>query len=414
MQQHIIQTPIDKEGLKMTYEYTVVGGGPAGILAIVRILEKLLQTESTLDNALHAAKKICWVDNGFNVGAFGEQWKNVPGNTNSSKYKTVYKDMLNILNIYGVASPTCQFDLDLEAPDYPSLLKTAAAPLRWMTEQLMQLIIPIKGNVTKIISADQGLQLYIQTAEKPLKISTKRSILAIGGLPKELPLSNEEAYKCIPLEIALDLDLMKKFIDAHPDLLKKCVLVQGSSHSAALAVWNLLACGATVKQVMNKPYFYYRVEKDLKGVSHVYHENDGLKGKVAEFTRELETGKIYADKWSCEIRTHENITNYSDYSYMIFAIGLKAANTLTINGISSIDLHYNLQTSETEVCGVFVVGAGHPPAASDGSKNVGISKFWPDMGKTMNILIKTPSNNYGNHNSYPIQVSKNVRNFARL
>jgi len=371
----------------MTYEYTVIGAGPAGIISIVRILEKLLHTESHLDNALHAAKKICWIDDNFNVGAFGQQWKNVPGNTSSNKYKIVYKEIFLILNAYGIPLPTHTFALDLEAPDYPSLLKTAAAPLQWITEQLLQLVTPIKGKALNVMSSDQGLQIYTQIE----KIISQRCILAIGGTPKTLSLPNEIVHKYIPLEVALDLGLMKKFIAAHPDLLKSAVLVQGSSHSAALAVWNLLTCGAQVKQLMNKPYLYYEIKTDLKGVSQIYHENDGLKGKVAEFTRTLEAGKIYADNWFCEMISSPHIINYSTYSYIIFAIGLKPANTLKINSIPSAHLHYNYFTSETETPGVFVVGAGHPPLAPDGSKNVGISKFWPDIGKAVTTWHQNPA-----------------------
>jgi len=399
----------------MSFEYTVVGAGPSGIIAIVRILEKLFQDTQNCIEACRLAKKVCWIDDHFSVGAFGQQWKNVPGNTTAAKYQTVYKEMYTILKLYGISKPSFQFELDLEEAHYTSLLKTAAEPLLWMTEQLMKIITPIKGKATKAISSNDGLEIDIQTKTQYEKIHSKKCILAIGGEAKIVStMPTHQKHKIIPLEIALDLILLNKFIEAHPALLKRCILVQGSSHSAALAVWNLLACGATVKQIMNKPYNYYRSQKNPDGTTRVYYENDGLKGKVAEFTLALESGKIFADKWSCEIHEHANSKDFSTYDFVIFAIGLQPVNSLTINEIPSSALSYNLHTSETRIPGVFVVGAGYPLLASDGSKNVGISKFWPDMGKAASTWHEKPVKTKSLSDYYPtfgLLADKSFNNF---
>ncbi len=194
----------------------------------------------------------------------------------------------------------------------------------------------------------------------------------------------------IRLEIALDIKRLKQYIVHNPDIFKSCVLVQGSSHSAALVVWNLLECGVQVKQIMNKPYAYYSRRKNADGSLQIYHENDGLKGKVAEFTRKLQANEIYADKWSYEIVSPGNVVDYTLFSRIIAAIGFQPVNTLMINGISSAKIKYNLHTTETEVPGVFAVGVGYPPEAADGSKNVGISKFWPDLGEAVSVWQERP------------------------
>lgn len=363
------------------YDYTVIGAGPAGIIAVVKILETLFNTTPEVVAANRLAKKIVWVDPQFNIGAFGEQWRNVPGNTTASKYRAVYEDMFAVLNAYGIHSPELtSFSLYSEHSEYPSLLKVAAEPLRWMTQALESLVTPLAGHATEILRRAGGLEIHM--AEGPSFFS-KRCILAIGAKAKPLSLRDEDSRKIIPLEMALDYDLLRTFVFNHPAILKSSVLVQGSSHSAALAVWNLLACGTKVKQIMNKPYLYYSTYKNDQGISCSINENTGLKGQVAQFTRDLEVGTIYPNQWSYDIIANDQAVDYSHYSHVVLAIGLEAVDSLSIHGVSSSRIHYDYQTTRTEVPGVFVVGVGYPPQASDGSKNVGISKFWPDMGRVV-------------------------------
>lgn len=372
--------------IKMIYEYTIAGAGPAGIMAVVRALQNLrLQTKDG-EAAKILAKQICWIDPQFNVGAFGQEWASVPGNTAASNYRAVYKEMYAILAAYGITQPRPVFDLDSEDANFPSLLKTAAEPLRWMTEQLQSLVRCVKSSADAIKSTPQGLEVSLGVS----KIKTRRCILALGGKPKSLQLSSEDSSKQFPLELALNRDLLKDFIAKNPSMLNSTVLVQGSSHSAALAVWNLLDCGVKVKQIMNQPYRYYAKEKLSDGQIKVHYENTGLKGSVAQFTRQLEAGKVYAENWSCEIIHTNKSIDYSEYQHIVAAIGIEAVDSLSVNGISSGSLKYDLSTSETEVAGVFAVGVGHPPQAADGSKNVGLSKFWPDMGKQAIIWQKKP------------------------
>ncbi len=172
----------------MISEYVVIGAGPAGIIAVVRILKKLLSTTSNPDEARKLAKQVYWIDPKFTVGAFGQEWKNVPGNTAANKYQAVYKEMFAVLSAYGISQIKISFELDAEDPEYPSLLKTAAEPLQYITQQLFQLVTPIQATVEKIISSSRGLNLIIRTNKVLQLITTKRCILAIGGQPKVLDL----------------------------------------------------------------------------------------------------------------------------------------------------------------------------------------------------------------------------------
>lgn len=362
-------------------EYTVIGAGPAGIIAVVRILEALLNTTPDVMTAKKLAKKVCWIDPKFNVGAFGEQWRHVPGNTTASKYRVVYDDIFVILNAYGVCLPDLtSFVLYSEDTEYPSLLETAAEPLRWITTVLQSLVTPMIGQVREILRSENGLEIHLSSNSIA---QSKKCILAIGAKAKCMPVNDIDNLKIIPLEVALDHALLKSFVAAQKGILNFPVLVQGSSHSAALAVWNLLGCGVTVKQIMNKPYLYYEKHKDSKGILQTFHENTGLKGQVAEFTRALEAKTIYPQHWSYEILPQDHILDYSGYNYIVSAIGLEPVDSLSIQGVSSSRIHYDHYTTRTEMPGVFAVGVGHPPQAEDGSKNVGISKFWPDMGKVI-------------------------------
>ncbi|MBS0351100.1 MAG: FAD-dependent oxidoreductase [Proteobacteria bacterium] len=366
----------------MLNEYVVIGGGPSGIVAVVRILEKLISISSDLTETKKLAKKIVWIDPKFAVGAFGGAWRNVPGNTPANKYQSVYKEMYLVLKAYDVAPPASPFQLDFEEPQYPTLLKTAAQPLQWVTKQLLELVTALQGKVEKITHSSESLNIVVNINENIKQVTTKRCILAIGGAPKTLSLPAHYANKLISLETALDLVLLKQYVTSHSEILTAPVLVQGSSHSAALAVWNLLECGAQVTQIMNKPYAYYENHQ---------HDNDGLKGKVAEFTRKLVTGEIYTGYWSHSIIADGKIEDYSAFSGVIAAIGFQPVDTLIVNrNIRSSQIRYDLYNTKTEVPGLFAIGVGYPPAAPDGSKNVGISKFWPDIGKAVAIWHENP------------------------
>jgi len=362
-------------------EYTVIGAGPAGILAVVRILQALLNTTPNIITAKKFAKKVCWIDPQFKVGAFGQEWRHVPGNTTASKYRAVYDDIFAILNVYGITSPDLNsFALYSEDREYPSLLETAAEPLRWMTAALQPLVTPMTGQAIEILGAINDFQIHLVSGEI---LHAKKCILALGGRAKNLLLPDADKGKIIPLEIALDRALLKKFVTRQADTIHSAVLVQGSSHSAALAVWNLLACGISVKQIMNKPYRYYAMQQNSHGMACSVNENTGLKGAVAHFTRALEAKTVYSHQWSYDILSSDQPLDYSPYDYIISAIGLEPADSLSIQGVSSARLRYDHHTTRTEIPGVFAIGVGHPLAAEDGSKNVGISKFWPDIGRVI-------------------------------
>ena len=59
--------------LRKTVEYAVIGGGPAGILALGKILDKI--------GPKKFYDEVVWYDPKFKVGMFGEKWYNVPSNT---------------------------------------------------------------------------------------------------------------------------------------------------------------------------------------------------------------------------------------------------------------------------------------------------------------------------------------------
>jgi hypothetical protein len=59
--------------LRKTVDYAVIGGGPAGILALGKILDKI--------GPKKFYDEVVWYDPKFRVGMFGEKWYNVPSNT---------------------------------------------------------------------------------------------------------------------------------------------------------------------------------------------------------------------------------------------------------------------------------------------------------------------------------------------
>lgn len=64
--------------LNTAYEYCIIGGGPAGICAVAKLLERKYNPNTIL-----------WIDPSFSAGGFGKEWANVPGNTSVESYQNV-------------------------------------------------------------------------------------------------------------------------------------------------------------------------------------------------------------------------------------------------------------------------------------------------------------------------------------
>jgi cation diffusion facilitator CzcD-associated flavoprotein CzcO len=235
------------------YTWTVVGAGPAGIIAVGRLLDHGI-----------APDKIAWVDPDFTAGDLGRKWRAVHSNTVVSLF-------LAYLNAspsfdFGDAPPFKLTDVD---PGETCLLDLVADPLVWISERLRRRVVALRSTATDL-RLNNG-QWTVETGQGP--ITSERVILAVGATPRRL---DYPGMVEIPLDVALDPEkLAKQSLDG------ATVAVFGSSHSSMIAMPNLL--DQPVERVVNfyrSPLKYAVVLKDW-----TLYDDVGLKGRAARWAK---------------------------------------------------------------------------------------------------------------------------------
>lgn len=355
-------------------EFTIIGAGPAAICAIPALVARGVDP-----------KKILWIDSGgFNVGAFGSTLSagsSLPGNTSVESYQRVNNA---IYEIFADCRPNQTFLMDTLPKENTCYLKVAAEPIQYISNYLRNKVNTIADHVTNILETNSGLKIIIENKDGIAEILTDKCILAIGADPKTLKLAKIPELTFInDPNITFIESKLTEYLSANPAI--KHIAVIGSSHSAALATMNLLNANIKVSQFMNKPYKYAEPCIATDGTKYTKHDNTGLKGMVASFTKNLfieRHNKFKAYIESNPAKLDSLISNHISASMaVVAAIGYKTAATLKINN-QSIDCYtYNHQTTEfNAIKGLYGLGIAFPvqTTALDGEieYSVGYGKFW--------------------------------------
>lgn len=371
------------------FEYSVIGAGPAGIVAVAKLVAKGIP-----------GKSILWVDPQFTVGDFGgklSEGSSVPGNTSVASYEKVNNAIYEKIPACHLShEEKMQFEIAHLSVENTCPLKIAAVPLQKITQNLRQLVFSMEGLVLNIETMKNNLELTIQNTDNHQSIfHTKRAVLALGAHAKTLSL--KEDITIINPDIAFIQSHMENYARNNPSLKKAAVI--GSSHSAALAVMHLLQTGIPVKQLMNKEYKFAKPMIHTDGTHYTQFDNTGLKGEVAKFTRDLLDNPEHplAKKWECHISPQINTLMdqlISDCSHAVICIGYTPRYSLTINGICLKEFTHHKHTTQIlgpqdlVIPGMFGIGVAFPPEVTAKSGEVefavGVGKFWEHIND--NIL----------------------------
>lgn len=350
-------------------EYVIVGAGPAAICAVAKLVGTGLN-----------ASQIIWVDPEFACGDFGtvlSVGSSVPGNTKVADYNKVNQAIYNLLP---KTAPTLAekqaFAITHLATDYTCSLREATEPMQHLTHKLSAMVTSLRGKVTEITEVQEGLRIRTELANETVYLLSRRVILATGAKPRELNIYSGKRIH--PNDVFIKSQL-QAYLTANPQVKK--VAVFGSSHSAALAVMHLLQAGIPVIQFINKPYLFAQAATTADGAAFTLHDNTGLKGEVARFTKSLLTGEFaFADKWQ-QVDSAKMDDYLEQCTHFVEAIGYVAQDTLTINGQPLRSYTYNKHTSEIAgVKGLFGIGIAFPQEKTSLSGevelSVGYGKFW--------------------------------------
>ncbi len=324
--------------------WTVVGAGPAGILAVGRLLDAGVAPET-----------IAWLDPEFLVGDFGQAWFAVPSNTRVA----LFTKYLQATSSFDYANCPKELTLSHLNENDTCLLGEMAKPLQWVTEKLCQQVTHQKCTVRSLQQLQGGWNL-ITTEET---IFSKNVILAIGSTPKtphyDVPVNE------ITLNIALNPDLLKKTVKSN-----QRVVVFGASHSGVLVIKNLLDAGCRVTNFYRSPLRYALFQAD-----HVIYDNTGLKGSAAQWAKENLQGQ------SIKNLTRHCLVDDSAEEALQFCDHVVYATGFTTRHLASQDLDCRKYDARTGIIapGLFGLGVAYPELFTDrygiSESSVGLFKF---------------------------------------
>ncbi len=343
----------------MLYKWAVVGAGPAGIAAVGKLLDHNID-----------AQDIVWIDPDFAVGDFGQKWFSVPSNTKVGLFIRFLYDAKSF-HFGGVEQ---QFELcKLDAND-TCFLGTMAEPLRWVTQELRSQVNSIQTTVESLQLKNQLWHLNIGQE----LLQAKNVILAIGAQETELDYPD---VMQIDLATAMNPQLLKQVCC---DV--KSVAVFGSSHSAILAIRNLVECG--VSEIVNfyrSPLRYALYMND----GWIMYDDTGLKGSTAQWAHEY----IDTDLAPGLVRYYssdEHVARYlPDCERVIYTVGFERRQSLKIAGYPSIS--YDRHTGIIAP-GLFGLGIAFPEAhitpLGSISHRVGLWKFMEYLNRILPIWLR--------------------------
>lgn len=339
------------------YTWAVIGAGPAGIAAVGILLDFGV-----------LGSDILWIDPQFAVGDFGSRWKNIPSNTKVQ----LFIKFLHACEAFSYLSCEQSFKLSHISVEETCLLDLMVEPLQWITQQLQIKVNAKRDYVENLSFNDDFWHLKLGHEH----VSVKNVILAIGAEPKTLSINT---CPVIPLQAAMDSKSIKHHLKPND-----IVAVFGSSHSAVLALKNLVNCHA--KKIIN----FYRSPL----IYAIYTENGilfddiGLKGSTAEWAR----NNLHEVLPSNLLRVESNDSLIQAYlpecTKVVYAVGFERRH-ISIEGLG--DIQYDNKTGMIAP-GLFGFGIAFPEAKTNHlgviEHSVGLWKFMTYLKRVMPVWLQ--------------------------
>ncbi|MBV8803272.1 MAG: hypothetical protein JO131_10000 [Gammaproteobacteria bacterium] len=373
-------------------EFTFIGAGPSNLILIVNVLGRGIDP-----------KQITVIGD-QKGGAFANELSagsSVPGNTKTKEYKKLYEDLYKL--VPSILPPKAmKFDLDAEQDETTCSLNVAAGPLRYIAEKISNIVNYIEGRAIKIKKTDKGYHIAFKRLNGSSEsIYTHQAILGIGGEPRvgKLPSQYKDIQILNPHDTFIDSVVREKFSS------RKLILANiGSSHSAALATMHFIKAGHSVVQFMNKEYLYAETIINPNGSKMIKHDDTGLKGEVArwtkEFLKDLSGGnspyhtsyKRYIGKDKNEIETLLK-KHLNGCTHAVFTIGYNPAQTLKVEGFVLSRENHNSKTMQFHnMKGLWGNGLAFAEMVNNAQSN-GLAKYHLTAAKLAPRLIAYASEN---------------------
>ncbi len=353
-----------------SFEWAIIGAGPAGIAAVGKLLDNHIDP-----------KKILWIDPAFQVGDFGTHWKNVSSNTKVKLFSKFYAECSSF-EYNGFSN---DFAINGLNPEQTCQLSLAAEPLQWITNHLREKVITMQDKVIYLKLRKRQWEIALANAidsagksEQATRVITaKNVILATGAEAKSLLFPQIEE---ITLKTALDPEKLKTLVNG-----QDTIAVFGSSHSAIIIIKALLE-ECNVKKVINfyqEPLRYAVILDDW-----TLFNDTGLKGNTAVWARENIDG-IWPAKLDRVISHQDSLSEVLPLCQKaIYAIGFQK-RLVSVEGLQS--LAYN-DRSGIIAPGLFGFGIGFPESKEDPfgtvEYRVGMWKFMEYITRVLPVWLQ--------------------------
>jgi cation diffusion facilitator CzcD-associated flavoprotein CzcO len=341
----------------MTYAWTVIGAGPAGIAAVGKLLDLGV-----------ADTDIAWVDPSFAAGDLGAKWRSVSSNTKVA----TFQEYLNGAKAFrfSEAPPMPLTETD---PDETCALALVADPLLWITDRLRERVDTFEATATGLVL--QNRRWHIETEARQL--ASANVILAVGATPKTL---NYPQLREIPLEVALDPEKL-----ATEPVENATVAVFGSSHSSMIVLPHLLRL--PVAKVVN----FYRspVQYAVYLDDWILFDDTGLKGRAADWARENIDGVLPDRLDRCLVDGPDFDAKLAECDLAVYTVGLERRSLPETSQFGQLD--YNPDNGILAP-GLFGVGIAFPARAVDRygyvEYRVGLKKFMDHLHEVLPLWTR--------------------------
>lgn len=341
-----------------SFEWAVIGAGPAGIAAVGKLLDYDI-----------APEKILWIDPDFKVGDLGRYWQNVSSNTSVK----LFLDFLKAVRSFAFDKAAYDFALHRLPQNETCALHYIVEPLQWITDQFRE-HLPTSQDVIKKLNRING-QWTLEGESNSYQ--ARQVILATGAEPKQLHHFNIET---LPFKEAIDKSKLSKIVRQN-----ETYAVFGSSHSAIMIINHLI--DLDVRQVIN----FYRspCRYAVNMGDWILFDNTGLKGKTAEWAKNNIDGEK-PDNLQRYLATDSNIARYlPECNKAIYAIGFNKRRMISIDDDENPGYNAKLGIIAP---GLFGLGIGYPSLKADPYGNieeqVGLWKFMVFLDKIMPLWLK--------------------------
>ncbi|EAL68921.1 hypothetical protein DDB_G0276839 [Dictyostelium discoideum AX4] len=378
-------------------KWTVIGGGACGIAVIGKLL----------DNGINV-NDLLWIDPEFNVGDIGKKWRTVSSNTTVA----LFTKFLNACKSFDYENCQIDFNLNHLIPADTCKLSEIADPLQWVTNTLIQdkkvpIIKGLVNQVSKINENNNNWSVSIKSSNnddddddnKIINIISENVVLTIGAEP--LTILNESKQQ---QQQQQQKELITVEQVVNPEELKKVckkddvVAVYGSSHTAIIALYNIVDIGSKIINFYRSPLKYAEYYDDW-----ILYDNTGLKGYSAEWAKEhLEKNPTNLIE-RIQVDNKELLENkLSNCTKVVYAIGFERRGSVNIklnenqDWINSSNLKYNESNGIISNHGLFGIGIAFPQFKPDRvgnlEYNVGLWKFMVYLDQVLPLWLNKNKN----------------------